>query len=133
MLILSVLYSGGMMMQSSMITVGELSAFLLYAIYGTVSLSGKSLTFHYCYQITLLIHCSIHRFIFIIDLKYQQDIFSLLVHLFKECMHFFTGITSFYAELMRGIGASARIWELTDRIPKIPITGGFLRSPSIFL
>lgn len=54
MLILSVLYSGGMMMQSSMITVGELSAFLLYAIYGTVSLSGKSLTFHYCYHITFL-------------------------------------------------------------------------------
>ena len=67
------------------------------------------------------------------DLKYQQDIFSLLVHLLKEYMHFFTGITSFYAELMRGIGASARIWELTDRVPKIPITGGCLRSPSIFL
>ena len=76
---------------------------------------------------------SIRRFIFIVDLKYQQDIFSLLVHLFKECMHFFTGITSFYAELMRGIGASARIWELTDRVPQIPITGGCLMSPSMFL
>lgn len=29
------------MMQSSMITVGELSSFLLYAAYATVSLSGK--------------------------------------------------------------------------------------------
>ncbi|XP_048736201.2 ATP-binding cassette sub-family B member 10, mitochondrial-like [Ostrea edulis] len=74
-IILSVLYSGGIMMQSSMITVGELSSFLLYAAYATVSLSG---------------------------------------------------MTSFYSELMRGIGASSRIWELTDRVPNIPITGGLV-------
>ncbi|XP_061172212.1 ATP-binding cassette sub-family B member 10, mitochondrial-like [Saccostrea echinata] len=76
-IILSVLYSGGIMMQSSMITVGELSSFLLYAAYATVSLSG---------------------------------------------------MTSFYSELMKGIGASSRIWELTDRVPEIPITGGLVPS-----
>lgn len=76
-IILSVLYSGGIMMQSSMITVGELSSFLLYAAYATVSLSG---------------------------------------------------MTSFYSELMKGIGASARIWELTDRVPQIPISGGLIPS-----
>ncbi|XP_062573105.1 ATP-binding cassette sub-family B member 10, mitochondrial-like [Saccostrea cucullata] len=76
-IILSVLYSGGIMMQSSMITVGELSSFLLYAAYATVSLSG---------------------------------------------------MTSFYTELMKGIGASSRIWELTDRVPEIPITGGLVPS-----
>lgn len=41
----------------------------------------------------------------------------------------FTGMTSFYSELMKGIGASARIWELTDRVPQIPISGRLSSSP----
>jgi len=41
------------------------------------------------------------------------DTFSLL----------FVGLTSFYTEMMRGIGASSRLWYLTDRKPIIPTTG----------
>ena len=37
---LSVFYYGGLMMTESMITVGDLSAFLLYAAYVGVSIGG---------------------------------------------------------------------------------------------
>ena len=33
------------------------------------------------------------------------------------------GMTSFYSELNKGLGASTKIWELTDRVPVIPLTG----------
>ncbi|XP_029644906.1 ATP-binding cassette sub-family B member 10, mitochondrial [Octopus sinensis] len=38
------------------------------------------------------------------------------------------GITTFYSELMRGIGASTRVWELLDRQPSIEHTGGLVPS-----
>jgi len=41
-------------------------------------------------------------------------IYSLLV---------FLGLSTFYTELMRGLGATSRLWELTDRKPSIPLTG----------
>lgn len=72
-IMLSVLYSGGMMMTSAQISVGDLTSFLLYA--GFVGIS-------------------------------------------------FGGLSSFYSELMKGIGASARLWQLIDRNPTIPLTGG---------
>ncbi|XP_065661067.1 ATP-binding cassette sub-family B member 10, mitochondrial isoform X2 [Hydra vulgaris] len=34
------------------------------------------------------------------------------------------GMGSFYTELMRGIGASSRIWQLNDKQPEIPLRGG---------
>lgn len=33
------------------------------------------------------------------------------------------GLSSFYSEMNRGLGASSRLWELLDRTPKIPISG----------
>jgi ABC-type multidrug transport system, ATPase and permease components len=71
-IVLSVLYYGGMMVSSSDLTVGKLSAFLLYAAYIGVSIGGLS---------------------------------------------------SFYSEMNRGLGASTRLWELVDRVPKIPLSG----------
>lgn len=71
-MILSVLYYGGVMVSHDHISVGNLSAFLLYAAYIGVSIGG---------------------------------------------------LTSFYAELNRGLGASTRLWQLVDRQPAIPITG----------
>ncbi|XP_076464201.1 ATP-binding cassette sub-family B member 10, mitochondrial-like [Babylonia areolata] len=70
-IVLSVFYHGGMMMTESQITVGELSAFLLYAAYVGISIGGMS---------------------------------------------------SFYTELNRGLGASQRLWELLDRVPAIPVS-----------
>ncbi|KAJ8308440.1 hypothetical protein KUTeg_013314 [Tegillarca granosa] len=76
-IVLSVLYSGGLMMTEAQITVGDLSAFLLYAAYIGVSIGG---------------------------------------------------MTSFYTEMMKGLGASSRLWELIDKKPSIPISGGIIPS-----
>lgn len=61
------------MVTESALTAGQLSAFLLYAAYVTISLSGLS---------------------------------------------------SCYSEMMKGIGASTRLWQLVDKHPNIPISGG---------
>uniref|UniRef100_A0A915Q7B1 Uncharacterized protein n=1 Tax=Setaria digitata TaxID=48799 RepID=A0A915Q7B1_9BILA len=37
------------------------------------------------------------------------------------------GMVNFYTELMKGLGASARLFELRNRIPEIPVTGGLLK------
>jgi len=60
------------MVTDATITVGNLSAFLLYAAYVGVSIGGLS---------------------------------------------------SFYSEMMKGLGASTRLWELIDREPIIPLKG----------
>jgi len=72
-IILSVIYCGGIMMQDSQITVGALSSFMLYAAFVGVSIGG---------------------------------------------------IGTFYTELMRGIGASSRLWQLVDGTPTIPLNDG---------
>jgi hypothetical protein len=33
-------------------------------------------------------------------------------------------MTSFYSEMMKGLGASTRLWYLTDRQPSIPVETG---------
>lgn len=73
MIVLSVLYYGGAMINDATITVGNLSAFLLYAAYIGVSIGGLS---------------------------------------------------SFYSELNRALGASTRVFQLIDRQPMIPVSGG---------
>jgi len=69
-IILSVFFFGGGSIAENLITIGDLSAFLIYSAWVGISIAGLS---------------------------------------------------SFYSELMRGIGASTRIWEIIDRQPKIPI------------
>ncbi|OWR45043.1 ATP-binding cassette sub-family B member 10, mitochondrial [Danaus plexippus] len=34
------------------------------------------------------------------------------------------GLSSFYTELNKGMGAATRLWQIIDREPKIPVTGG---------
>lgn len=75
--VLSVFYYGGMMMTESQLSVGDLSAFLLYAAYIGLSIGG---------------------------------------------------MTSFYSEMMKGLGASTRLWYLIDRQPSIPVHGGLTPS-----
>ncbi|OQV26132.1 ATP-binding cassette sub-family B member 10, mitochondrial [Hypsibius exemplaris] len=77
MVVLSVLYYGGILMSRGDVTVGDLSAFLLYAGYVGVSIAGLS---------------------------------------------------SFYSEMMRGIGASTKIWEIMDRPPRILLESGVIPS-----
>ncbi|XP_076312810.1 ATP-binding cassette sub-family B member 10, mitochondrial [Tachypleus tridentatus] len=72
--VLTVLYYGGLMMTEAHLTVGDLSAFLMYAAYVGISIGGLS---------------------------------------------------SFFSELMRALGASTRLWEIIDRVPAMPLAGGF--------
>lgn len=73
MTILALLFSGGSMVRSGVISIGDLTSFLMYAAY-----SGSSLF----------------------------------------------GLSSFYSELMKGVGAASRLFELQDRKPTIPATVG---------
>jgi len=73
MTILALLYSGGSMVKSGVISVGDLTTFLMYTAY-----AGSSLF----------------------------------------------GVSSFYSELMKGVGAASRLFELQDRRPTIPATVG---------
>lgn len=68
-IILSVFFFGGGSIADNLISIGDLSSFLLYSAYVGISIAGLS---------------------------------------------------SFYSELMKGIGASTRIWEIIDRHPTIP-------------
>ncbi|KAF3823824.1 hypothetical protein GH733_006828 [Mirounga leonina] len=71
-IVLSVLYKGGLLMGSAHMTVGELSSFLMYAFWVGLSIGGLS---------------------------------------------------SFYSELMKGLGAGGRLWELLEREPELPFNG----------
>ncbi|EHL01984.1 putative Uncharacterized ABC transporter ATP-binding protein/permease C9B6.09c [Glarea lozoyensis 74030] len=73
MTILALLYSGGSMVKNGVISVGDLTSFLMYTAY-----AGSSLF----------------------------------------------GVSSFYSELMKGVGAASRLFELQDRKPTIPATVG---------
>jgi len=74
-IILTVLYYGGNLVTSDVLTVGSLSSFILYSAYVGIGLSG---------------------------------------------------ISTFYAEMMKGLGASSRLWQLVDKMPAIPIKGGLI-------
>lgn len=80
-MVLSVLYKGGLLMNSASLTIGELSSFLMYAFWVGVSIGGLS---------------------------------------------------SFYSELMKGLGAGGRLWQLLDRKPKLPFDGGMLLETKTF-
>lgn len=73
MTILALLYSGGSMVKNGIITIGDLTSFLMYTAY-----AGSSLM----------------------------------------------GLSSFFSELMKGVGAASRLFELQDRKPKISTTTG---------
>ncbi|RKF63381.1 ATP-dependent permease MDL1, mitochondrial [Erysiphe neolycopersici] len=73
MTILALLYSGGSMVKNGIITIGDLTSFLMYTAY-----AGSSLM----------------------------------------------GLSSFYSELMKGVGAASRLFELQDRKPSICSTSG---------
>nr|XP_028579846.1 ATP-binding cassette sub-family B member 10, mitochondrial isoform X2 [Podarcis muralis] len=80
-IVLSVLYKGGLLMGSAHMTIGELSSFLMYAFWVGISIGGLS---------------------------------------------------SFYSELMKGLGAGGRLWELMDRKPQLPFNEGMVLNQDAF-
>ena len=75
MIILTVLYYGGSLVTSDVISVGNLTSFILYAAYVGIG---------------------------------------------------FNGVSTFYAEMMKALGASTRLWEIIDRPPLIPLNQGLI-------
>lgn len=71
--IIAILYIGGNMVKNGVITIGELSSFLMYTVY-----AGSSMV----------------------------------------------GLSGFYGEMMKGVGAASRLFELQDRKPTISPTKG---------
>uniref|UniRef100_A0A8B9SGF7 ATP-binding cassette sub-family B member 10, mitochondrial n=1 Tax=Anas platyrhynchos TaxID=8839 RepID=A0A8B9SGF7_ANAPL len=80
-IVLSVLYKGGLLMGNAYMTVGELSSFLMYAFWVGISIGGLS---------------------------------------------------SFYSELMKGLGAGGRLWELIERKPQLPFNEGITLGKATF-
>ncbi|KAM9686522.1 ATP-binding cassette sub-family B member 10, mitochondrial isoform 1-T1 [Trichechus inunguis] len=80
-IVLSVLYKGGLLMGSAHMTVGQLSSFLMYAFWVGLSIGGLS---------------------------------------------------SFYSELMKGLGAGGRLWELLERKPELPFDEGISLNEKAF-
>ncbi|KAJ7411743.1 nuclear pore complex protein Nup133 [Willisornis vidua] len=80
-IVLSVLYKGGLLMGNAYMTVGELSSFLMYAFWVGISIGGLS---------------------------------------------------SFYSELMKGLGAGGRLWELIERKPQLPFNEGITLGKDTF-
>nr|XP_056708579.1 ATP-binding cassette sub-family B member 10, mitochondrial [Euleptes europaea] len=80
-IVLSVLYKGGLLMGSAHMTIGELSSFLMYAFWVGISIGGLS---------------------------------------------------SFYSELMKGLGAGGRLWELIERKPELPFNEGIVFNQDAF-
>ncbi|XP_058022720.1 ATP-binding cassette sub-family B member 10, mitochondrial isoform X2 [Ahaetulla prasina] len=80
-IVLFVLYKGGLLMGGAHLTVGELSSFLMYAFWVGISIRGLS---------------------------------------------------SFYTDLMKGLGAGGRLWELIDRKPQLPFNEGTVLSQDSF-
>ncbi|XP_051469721.1 ATP-binding cassette sub-family B member 10, mitochondrial [Apus apus] len=80
-IVLSVLYKGGLLMGSAYMTVGELSSFLMYAFWVGISIGGLS---------------------------------------------------SFYSELMKGLGAGGRLLELIERKPQFPFNEGITLGKDTF-
>lgn len=72
-IVLSVLYYGGVLMSQGQLTVGSLSSFLLYAAYVGISIGG---------------------------------------------------LGSFFTEAAKAVGASKKVWEIIDRTPALPVSGG---------
>ncbi|XP_077502849.1 ATP-binding cassette sub-family B member 10, mitochondrial-like [Amblyomma americanum] len=75
MIVLAVLYYGGVLMSDGRLTVGNLSSFLLYAAYVGVSIGG---------------------------------------------------LGGFFTETTKALGASRKVWEIADRVPALPNSGGLI-------
>merc|ERR1711894_264826 len=75
MIILTVLYYGGSLVTTDVISVGNLTSFILYAAYVGIG---------------------------------------------------FNGVSTFYAEIMKALGASSRLWQIIDKNPTIPFDHGLI-------
>lgn len=81
-MILGVLYNGGMMMSESQITVGDLSAFLLYAAYVGVSIGGEKTDLRSQYINVRYLFCSSVEMLSLLVYGVEGDERDLKVYLY---------------------------------------------------
>ena len=106
-----VLFTGGKLVLSGRLTVGELTSFVLVSPALTASAAH-----------TMLARCG----------RQQPAVADLL------CLHeyvifvatTFGTLSGLYGQFMKAVGASTRVFELMDRVPKIANTGGKVPSES---
>ncbi|RXN27803.1 ATP-binding cassette sub-family B member mitochondrial [Labeo rohita] len=160
-IILSVLYKGGLLMASEAMTVGQLSSFLMYAFWVGISIAvrafGKELTevqkysekVDYIFELAKKEAVLSAGFYGVTGLSGNVIILSVLYkggllmaseamtvgQLSSFLMYAFwvgisiAGFSSFYSELMKGLGAGTRLWELMDRKPEFPLNEGLVLQP----
>ncbi|ELK34848.1 ATP-binding cassette sub-family B member 10, mitochondrial [Myotis davidii] len=112
-IVLSVLYKGGLLMGSAHMTVGELSSFLMYAFWVGLSIGGLSSFYSELMK----------------GLGAGGRLWELLER--KPGLPF-DGLSSFYSELMKGLGAGGRLWELLERKPGLPFDEGLTLNEKSF-
>jgi ABC-type multidrug transport system fused ATPase/permease subunit len=100
--LLTVLGYGGTLVVDGALTAGELTSFIVYSIYVGVNFSSVR-HFSSCFQYFPWFLCR----------------FSRLCHC-CPCRQ----LSAVYADLMKAIGAGARIFEVADRQPQLPVRGG---------
>ena len=111
MIILTVLYYGGSLVTTDVISVGNLTSFILYAAYVGI---GKSATYicFFLYGFTSAI-------------SFFRSVVSKLL-IFVYLFTGFNGVSTFYAEMMKALGASSRLWDIVDRSPMISLNQGLV-------
>lgn len=60
----------------------------------------------------------------------QEDLWPLSA---DDRLFLSSGLSSFYSELMKGLGAGGRLWELMERQPRLPFNGGYAVGLSLVL
>jgi len=103
MAIMAMILSGSSMVKAGTITVGDLASYMLYTGYVGGSIMGAASCGP---ALARVLPASLHPGVL------------------GACAR--SGVSSFYTELMRGVGASTRIFELKDRKPAVPLSGGFV-------
>ena len=93
-------------MANQHMTMGALSSFLMYAFWVGISIAGTMR----CVQWT-------------VDRLTMQPLLDLM--LLDGVM---PGMSSFYSELMKGLGAGTRLWQLLDRKPEFSLDGQLKRT-----
>lgn len=61
----------------------------------------------------------------LIDSKYEEYLKLILYRYTAYAGSSLFGLSSFYSELMKGVGAASRLFELQDRKPSISSTSKF--------
>ncbi|KFB36042.1 AGAP002717-PA-like protein [Anopheles sinensis] len=145
-IILSVLYYGGTMVNNSEMTIGALTSFILYAGYTAISIGGLS---NFYTELNKGVG-SASRLWEIIDRKYTIPIDGLSGNIIILSVLYYGGtmvnnsemtigaltsfilyagytaisiggLSNFYTELNKGVGSASRLWEIIDRKYTIPI------------